>query len=478
MQDLEDQINQALKQENVVGLDKLFGQIIKKGSPDEKSQLADAYMTIFAQCQYDYMCGKFNEEEDIWLLLDWVEKAKALCPEMDQYHFYAGHVYEMLSSTCPGNEEKLANADQSIAHFKLQQAITPGDSDVLIDLAKGILKRCQLLDDFGPTVMAEIRDLFVVALSVERRSDAKPGFFGFKGSAIDAFLTTSYDLLLREGSRPYHTLFLQSFDTTLTPFVKDNPIVCYHWADALIRIARWPYDRYPDPTVFNERFVSEIWEKVNTLLKDIEGLSIGDEHFIVALGHLFDQAGRKEKSTAWLNVAIDYYLQACALNDRSWAYPYYTTQCLQIKAQWLLEKGDKAAAKDCFTQGIAILTKAEETVEDFQLSLNHGIFLYEFARHFEGFSNRDTLLEIQDHFEKSRALSRQFYTQPYYALAKVLLRLQNREDCIKVLVSCGELFSNEYHIHDFNEILGHPDLEEIQDDIPKIITGLKQRFSG
>ncbi|MCX2681962.1 hypothetical protein OOZ15_18570 [Galbibacter sp. EGI 63066] len=475
MSDIKNRIDEALKQENITGLDKLNKELLSMGSAEEKEALADAYLSMFGQCQYDYMCGKYNEEAGIWELLDWVEKAKKLYPEMDNYHYCRGHVYDMLSEVNTDKKEKLDLMEQSRTCFRAQLDVTPKDSDLLVHLAESILKQCHFEEKYPASTMNEVQALFVSAIKMERASDDQPTFFGFKGIAISVFLNTCYELLLHRESRLYHSPFLQSFKSILTPYLEGNPIVAYHWVDTLMRIAAWRAERELDPVVFDDDFDVEVWTEINKLLENLKDLTFSDEHFSVFLGHLFNNAAQKNENTEFLDQAIRYYLQAHQINNQSWAYPHYIAKCLKEKAIWLLEKGKRKGAKACFDQGFTLLENAQAHIEDFQLSLTHGDFLYEFAKLFETFSNRETLLQARQHFEKSITLGRQFYTQPYYGLAKTILLLDGTQACLDVLQDCGEIFSNEYHVHDFMGIIGDPDFKDVQNEIPKLIETIKKK---
>ncbi|PIB34365.1 hypothetical protein BFP72_02470 [Reichenbachiella sp. 5M10] len=469
MTDIQQRIEEAQRLENFNGLDRLFEELREKGTQEEKDALADAYMSIFSQCQYDYACGKFNEREDVLLLLDWVDKMRALSVEMSHYYYFLAHVHNMLSEVSDDPEEKREWADQAINDFKRQLIQTPEDSDVLEDIAKSLFRVCQIKGQFPREEMMELREYLLSALMLERKRDDQPGFYGFKGSAIHSYLITSYELLLDPTSRRYHDEFLQAMRDALMPHVqKHNPMVGYHWVDTLLRIARWSVDRKGIPASFIDDMTENLTKDLNLLIPHLQKLILKDEHFLSALGHLFRQLATPDQSMAYLDQAIDYYQQASGLNRKDWNAPYLAGKAAWNKYLWLLEKGEQEMAKVALAQGQEILYRAEANVEDFQLSLLQGELCYAYARDFEKFSNCGTLEKAKAHLEKSIDLGQQHYTQPYYELARVLLRLEGSEACLDSLRICRGIFSSEYHTHDFREIMDAPEFEELREEIIKI----------
>ncbi len=474
MQTTEELIAHYTNGETIPTLDDLFDRISLHGTPKEKELLADGYISDFGQCHYDYMCGKFNNLEWIWEMMDWVEKVKLLSPEFDQYYFYKGHVYEMLSSVSEEQESKIKFNNLCIDHLRKQLEVHDEDITLLIDIAQNLFQYCRLIQDYQSQILDEIKTLFLKALHLERKEEHQSGFFGFNGSAISAFLNMSYEFLglSFNTSAMVHQEFISAFKKTILPYAKKDPSIYYHWADTLVRITDWV--NYPkiETCRISQEVVDNIWKEVKEVLVPATDIQSTDEHFLTSIGHLFNIIAEKEASLSYFEVAYNYYSKALKINGNTWTNPYYTSNALRMMAFIHLENKQPEDSIRLFDRGVQIFEEAQKKVRDFQLSLNHGEYLYDYAKYLEGFSNKATLLEAQRKFEDSRILAKDFYVQPYYGLAKTALRLGHKEECLKTLKACGEVFSNEYHTHSFHEIIDDADFEEVQDELLKIKASL------
>jgi tetratricopeptide (TPR) repeat protein len=471
MQTIKELIAHYTEGEKIPTLDDLFDRLSHHGTPEEKELIADGYISDFGQCHYDYMCGKFNNLEWIWEMMDWIEKVKILNPGFDQYYFFKGHVYEMLSSVSEEQESKVKFNNLCIEHLRKQQEVNAEDITLLIDIAQNLFQHCRLIGDYQTQILDEIKTLFLKALHLERKEEHQSGFFGFNGSAISGFLNISYDFLglSFDTSAQVHQEFISAFKKTIKPYTKKDPCIYYHWAETLVRIT----DRvdYPDIETcrISQEVVNDIWKEVKEVLVPATDLQSTDEHFLTSIGHLFATIAKKEASLLYYEIAYNYYSKALKINGETWSNPYYASNALRMMAFIHLENKERKESIKLFEQGIHIFKEAQKKVHDFQLSIYHAEYLYDYAKYLEGFSNRETLLEAQKLFEDSRILAEDFYTHPYSGLAKTALRLGDKEECLKILKVCGEIFSDEYHTHNFDEIIDDTDFEEVKDELLQII---------
>jgi tetratricopeptide (TPR) repeat protein len=476
MQTVQELIAKYTNGENIPTLDDLFDRLSLNGTPEEKELITDGYISDFGQCHYDYMCGKFNDLEWIWELMDWIEKIKILNPDFDQYYFFKGHVYEMLSSVSKKQKSKIKFNNLCIDHLRKQQEVNSEDVTLLIDLAQNIFLHCRLIRDYKTQILDEVKALFLKALHLERKEEHQSDFFGFNGSAISGFLNISYDFLglSFDNSANVHQEFISAFKEAIKPYAKEDPSIYYHWAETLLRITSWVDYPKIDTCRISQEVVDDIWKEVKEVLNLATDVRSDNEHFLTSIGHLFNRIAEKEVSFFYFEIAFNYYSKALEINGETWSNPYYASSALRMMAFIRLKNNEREESVKLFDQGLRIFEEAQKKISDFQLSVYHGDYLYDYAEYLEGFSNRDTLLEAKKQFEDSRILAKDFYTHPYYGLAKTVLRLGNKEECLKILKVCGEIFSNEYHTHDFDEIIDDKDFDEIQEDLLKIIADIEE----
>ncbi|NMH87880.1 hypothetical protein [Flavivirga algicola] len=475
MQTIQELTDKYTKGKNVPTLDDLFDRISLDGSPQEKELVADAYLSDFGESHYDYMCGKLNELEWIWDMMDWIEKIEILTPDFDQSNFYRGHVYEMLSSTSKEHEDKIKFNKLCIAHLQKQLDVNEEDVSLLIDLAQNVFRSCRLTQNYQKQIFDDIKSLFLRALHLERKEKHQSNFFGFNGSAISGFLNISYEFLaLAFDNNTYiHNEFITAFKKAIKPYTEKDPSIYYHWAETLVRITGWVDYPKIETCRISQEVVNDIWEEVKIVLSQATDIQSNDEHFLTSIGHLFDKVAKKEVGLSYYETAFNYYSKALEINGETWSNPYYASHAIQMMALIHLKNNDRNKSIKLFNQGLRIFENAQQKVSDFQLSVYHGDYLYDYSKYLENFSNRDTLLEAKKQYEDSRILGKDFYTHPYYGLAKTTLRLGDKKECLSILKTCGALFSNEYHTHGFNDIIDDKDFTKVREGILNIIKNLK-----
>lgn len=462
---LEDLIETYVDQEDPDKMDSLFQVLRETGSVEEKEELADGYLSLFSQCQYDYQCGKFDDRDEIEALKDWVAKIMVLTPEFEHENYCLGHVEEMLSSSTKDQRQSLAHCRKSIEHFRLQVEQGPEDVDVLINLAQALIRQCEIAQDFPDAPMREAAQLYCQAMLLERKKEHQHEFFAFNGSGIHHFLHSAYRLLEHEQAetQAHHGMFISTFKHAVQPLAEQDSLVYYHWVDTLFNVMSWAEHAEKYRGMSFPGLYEELWSEIQQLLPQISRLDGTQEHFLSSLGHLFHKSAAIDKSIPLYETALRYYRKALELKGDSWPNPTYAAGTLQDMALLALEQENSAQAQSWFEQGLHIYQIAQESIDDFQLSLNHGEYLFEYARLFEDFTIRETLLQAQRRFRESREMGKDFYTGPYYGLAKVALRLNDRQGCLEILQACKEVFSNEYHSHDFREILDDADFSEVRE---------------
>lgn len=91
---------------DLAGLDKLYSRHMQSGSPAEKEELAyQGYLSVFAQMDYDFACGKLTDV-GISLLLPIAEKVSALIGK-EQWDVYSRAYMMLLEDAIENHEDKV-----------------------------------------------------------------------------------------------------------------------------------------------------------------------------------------------------------------------------------------------------------------------------------------------------------------------------------------------------------------------------------
>ena len=79
------------------------------------------------------------------------------------------------------------------------------------------------------------------------------------------------------------------------------------------------------------------------------------------------------------------------------------------------------------------------------------------------FLDNDTDLsdEAAEKLEMAKTLGNNYYSQPYIALAKLALRRGDEPRCLDILKECKVVFSSDYYVYDFAEVLRDEEFRDI-----------------
>lgn len=461
-------IQQYAEQENIWALDELLDTIVVSGTKEEKQACVEGYEAYIHQCYYDHACGKFNELDEILSLLTLVDHIHQLDASFEEYHFHKGCIFEMTSEEDTSKEEKLKWMEKSLYHFQ-QQSNLKSEVQVLLAITRCMLEEGRINNDFNAKKVDDVLNVFLEAFHLERKQ-ANTNYYT-NGNTISSILNVAYEFLFSPmvNGKELHEIILTSFKRETQKYVVTQPIIYYHWVDTLIRITeRW-----------KERSeLGDIWGDIEKYASKITHLDSEQEGFLTTLGHLFTKIAKRKNSLLYFEISLNYFLKAIELNNTTWYNPHYASSVLKEIALIHIQGKREKEAQIAFKEGREIFEKVYDYVDHFQFHLQYGEYLYEYAKYVERFENEEILLRGEIEFEKSKQLGKDFYTGPYYGLIKVALRLKQNAKAFDLLYLTGEVFSSEYHVHDFNEIITDDEFEEVQDEIPKVMDKVKKNKEG
>lgn len=464
MKDFEETIQQYANDENIPKLDEMYEKVILIGTAEEKEILANGYYDVFLQGQYDNMCGKCNKEE--WLLdfFDWLNKIKKLNPNFSEYNACMGYTFEMLEDAVEDREQKIAYANQSVVYFQNQLRLHETSNTMCASIANAKFRLLKYKgDSTTQRLQEEVKPLLIKAIHLERLPDNMERYHKFNGSSITSYLSVAYQILDLpfSGALQAHEDFLADFRMVISECAIADKSVYYHWADMLFRISEWKQFGALKLLPELEAVYNKIWVDVREAMSHIENESFTCEHSVNDYGHLFSRLAQKEKSIYYHEISLRYHLQGIELNKYTWTSPTYASNELRSIAHIYLDKGDVIPAKKKLLSAIDILKQAAMRNSDLQICDHLGNFYIEYAKLFEDFKNKDTLRMALNQYKLAEIDGRGFYSTPYYGQVKCYYHLNDFDSCIDTLQKCKDLFSDEYHTHDFQDIRSNKDFEEI-----------------
>ncbi len=429
--------------------EKLTERVMSSGNKNDKEALADHIIGNFGQCQYDYMCNKFNVYEEIQCLFADLDTAWSLNPNLPKYHYCVAHVHEMLSSTARDEATKIAHLEKSIEELRVQQAIEE-DEAVLEDIASEMLTLATLKDQFTEGLFDELMSVLTKAVTLGAIEDRSTRSLFFRGGAIFRLVKITLDIgsLAFDNHEYYHNYFLEESGRILSALAVDNQEVYYHWADALKRAYEIPHNEQT-----RSKCVANILSILPEILRKLEDVATRDTHYLTSLYHLFMWMGSKTEDIKYFHTVLKHCMPAIEIDPLPWHHTAYAGDALTKIAFCLILQDKHADAARNIEKGLDIYRKADSLTEDFQLSINFGDYLMTYAELVRDFAGPQILDEAALQYCKAMRLGEKHYTSPYYGLALIELMKDNKKGCIDTLMQCGRDLSDEYHIHSFSDIM-------------------------
>jgi len=465
-----EQIENYVENEDVNGLDSIYDELLASDNVKAKTCLADGYLSYIGQCHYDFMCGKFNDFEELKGLLELIDRVMLLNPNEESEHFYRGTLFEALSTCCEETEQQLFYQALCLEHLTKHNGQT---EDAFTNLAENVFRYCELKKSFDRDSLDQIKKLLKDAVLLERKQEKNFHFH----TAISSFFSLTYQFITAPNNdEALFIEFMSAFKETIEE-CKGDPMVYFHWAEAQLYFINH-IEHYEGVKAsgmlgqLKDNDAALLWDELKSIVTHIVDWQSESADFLTSLGHLFESIADKELSLEYYQEAYSYFLKAYHVNKATWFTPYYATGVLKKMALILLSQKKIEEAHKTYMKGFPLLEGSQKECEDFQLCLRHADYFYDYAVYFENQENSNTFKKALTEYETSRVLAQDFYTSPFYGLAKMHLLLGDKDACLKVLEECGTVHSNEYHAHDFSEVFEDEVFAPIYEELKAIFVKL------
>jgi len=159
---------------------------------------------------------------------------------------------------------------------------------------------------------------------------------------------------------------------------------------------------------------------------------------------------------------------AQAINPAAWTYPVYATNALMAMAAIYKTQNDKTTVIALFERGQKIFLNIYEPEQDFTANIYWGEFLIDYARQVYDFDSPAILKAAEEKLLIARELGNKGYDHPYLALAKVALKLGNKEKCLAILKQCKAIFSHAYSTYSLSRVIEDEEFASLKKEITAI----------
>jgi tetratricopeptide (TPR) repeat protein len=455
-------LKKQLREITIARDDSRLHELVKNLSADDlqqyKKQLAEAFLDIYSEWQYDFMCDKvvMNEGVDSFFsyLLELLAEADKIDPAHINYEQRA-FCYQTLAEGKNNQEEQLRYIEK--AAQEIQEALkTQSDSSELNDQFVNILlNKIKISDQYKD-------EEFAVALTYFERA-----LLSYTSSNQLNLVFKCFDILDMTFPRNqyWHGVFLDKLNAVLHVRAEKDLLIYLEWVNALKRIVE-NYDSIsPD-------YAQDLTKQSVNLLNRLTNFETANQETLNKLGAAFSKTAEKLSKVGAIaealdhyEVAVKYFIKAQDINPAAWTYPVYATNALKAMAAIFHAQHNKTTVIALFERGQNIFLKIHEPEKDFTANIYWGEFLIDYARLAHDFDSLAILKKAEEKLLIAQELGQRFYDHPYIALAKVALKLGDREKCLAILKECKAVFSHEYAIYSLNKVIEDEDFALVKLEI-------------
>jgi len=447
---LNDQIARLNDNEDADGLVELIRQLPPDQVQTHKTALSEAAESVFYVWLTDLQLGKIRQDDQdaVTAMLAELIQALEIVQPAASHHLMSALLYEQLADQQTIPAEKLAYIQKGIDEYiaGLQKNANP---EIQAKLAEALLNKMQHTGDYNEKDLSEILHLFQTA------------FTGYSELIMIYFLHGSFRLLnfpFNEHTR-WHHRFLSQLETALKAFAAIDAFVYLEYVNTLRRLLE--NELYQIPADYK----ATLYRKIIALMEPLKNYETKSEQRLNHLGQAFEKVAESitdhTTKLGFYHAALAFFTRGQQVNPAAWTFPVYATNVLMEMAR--MDTRDKTIP--LFEQGKALFALTYAYGPDFTLMHYWGKFLIEYAKQAYNFQAPDILKDAAEKLLSAKQLGNGFYDQPYRGLAKVALKLGNKQQCLDILAECKKVFTTDYSEYEHSFVLADEDFREIWPDL-------------
>jgi tetratricopeptide (TPR) repeat protein len=424
-----------------------------------KKELAGAYLDIYSVWHYDLMCDKvvLNESLDSFFeyLLELLAEADKIDPA-NINHQQRAYCYESWAELKDTPEEQLVYIEKAIQELLEALKTQPGSTWVNNQLVGVLLKKIKTGNQYRDEDFATALNYFEQALL----NYSSPNQLNLIYNCLE-ILEMNFPK-----NQYWYDVYFDKLQTILHVRAQKDPLIYVDWVTELERII---YNSGPSAPA------QDIIDQSVDLLKRLTNFESDNPETLNKLGNAFAKTAQQLSKTGSITAALDhydmavkYFTMAQAINPAAWTYPVYATNALMAMAAIYKEQNDTTTVTALFERGQQIFLNIYEPEKDFSANIYWGEFLIDYARQAYDFDSPVILTAAEEKLLIARQLGNNGYDHPYIALAKVALKLGNKEKCLAILRECKTLFSHEHATYSLSRVMEDEDFAILKQEITAI----------
>jgi tetratricopeptide (TPR) repeat protein len=442
------QLKELANNYDLQAMDTLIESLSPAEREENKEEIIDTYKMVHSYGMYELDCGKVNDPEDFtFFLMSIIDSIERFFPN-EAYYQERACCYEYLSEHTAAYEDKLRYKQEAINIYNC----APESTDMQMAMVRVLIDKMELTGQFTTEAFTELLSFFRPVLN-----DAT-----FVRSLIHQYFRVRF--LPFEQNIYWHERLLREFEGAMHEQAESNRLVYLDWAET------YHYMLYHDSPEIDAEYKATMVAQTALLLKPLEGYYTEDAELLNRLGKAFaDTAKRSTDNNLCLDyyqTAVDFFTKAHELQPAAWTFPVYATNALQGMAQIYHEQDAYEKLINAFEHGLQLFSQVYKHEEDFTLNLYWGDFLIAYTGLAYDYKSPSINRRAEEKLQRAIVLGDNYYSHPYFSLARLAIKTGDKEKCVTVLVQCrNAIRSTGYDAYDLGEALSDEDFKEVWEEL-------------
>ncbi|BDD03300.1 hypothetical protein [Aureibacter tunicatorum] len=232
--------------------------------------------------------------------------------------------------------------------------------------------------------------------------------------------------------------------------IEKDELEIVQWVSEMKRALEWKKNQLPS------KFITEEYDHMRSLMSrfiDYDSSNENCSKLANAFSLLSKETHDLNLQETYLNQSKKYYEQLLSTKSKS----FYDVSNYVTVIKQLIKIKRALAANPHIENYIELILHELENLNNDSNDFSNTIFCAEtylfIFENSSSYKNNNLLDKAEAYYNGGKDLGNDHFTQPYYGLAKIAILRGDLLLSQKILKTCDEIFSNEYHAHEFKECL-------------------------
>jgi hypothetical protein len=441
-------LEELMNSYNVEVMDAFVESLTPAERERHKQEIIDTYDTIYSYVLYDIDCDRVSDPESfLFFLLEIIQSVQRFFP--DQLYFLErGSCYQTLADRTAAYEDKVRYIEAAISLYNT----APQTTEVQVCMVQALTDKMEITKQFTKETFTELLLFFRPLLNDTAC---------IKTLIFSCFRVRSLPF---EQNLYWYQCLLNEFEAATYTLAEKDPLVYLEWTEA------YQYILFNDMYTLAPEYKATMVAQTALLLKPLEGYYTADTELLNRLGKAFSDVAKRAADNAlkleYYSIAVDFFTKGHELRPAAWTFPTYATNALLGMAHIYYEQNAYGNLINAFEHGIQLFSQVHNHEEDFQVNIAWGDFLLQYTGLAYEYKSPSINSMAEDKLLQAAALGNNYYSHPYYSLARLAIKSGDKAKAVQVLLECrAAIRSTGYDNYDLSDAMHDEDFREIWEEL-------------